>query len=548
MKKVFALLLTVAVIVTSLAIPAAAATEKVAGGLDFYSVTVHYSAPVVVSYESVKKSDKVEMVDVYGNKVLDEDGDPVIVTGYVFSEAVDKYTISAAEFAMRNSDGDEITNQVLDYNETALKTTKKAPVQWERRFNAINVSELDINSNNLVYNNNFGISNITDNTVIGINDAASMYGVQELYDDAGNRNPNFAFDGTYFTDVTGAKIDDNGYIIDDNNIWHNYEDKRVELFVKADDGSYVWVSPANRTDENGRVVNYSKMTNADLVDKGVLSVPASLTSEKEIKDWKEELCRFETFVIAYPDDKTSLTEAERADYDSASRVITEADIETMMVMGEEMYVNGTPELGTPKTSYTISKITIELDAMGESMAADVASDPQQANEIYLTTGDIYANVKSALDYIAENPNKTYTDGIFIGVAKSVTTKTEMKDEEGIPSTVKSVDVALEEEVAIPANGAIYLTFKIGQLQPDAAAEFEFNSTAPEGAKSSTGAISESETYKLTSVTKVVLNTEKLPDAPVVNSQKSGCGSTIAGSFAILCTMAAAAFVLRKKED
>ena len=66
MKKVFALLLTATILASAMVVPSFAAVEKVAGGFDFYSMTIHYTEPVVVDYVKVSAKDKVQMVDKNG--------------------------------------------------------------------------------------------------------------------------------------------------------------------------------------------------------------------------------------------------------------------------------------------------------------------------------------------------------------------------------------------------------------------------------------------------------------------------------------------------
>lgn len=571
MKKFFALFLIVAIAVTSLVVPAFAEEASAPGGLDFYSLTIHYETPVVVDFKYVTDEDQIVKKDASGNEVKDEEGNPVYLNkAYVWGDARSTYVIGVTEYSIKNEDGDVVTNQHLDYQEAVLKNKK-----YETLFYAVNAPDLGVNSSKLALNANYGLVDITNNTVIANKASVNVLGPQQFFDDAGTPNPNFTYENGYFLDVNkdadgnNYRIDVNGYVIDANNIWHDGDGRRVEPFVVLEnDGKeeYIWIDIASRI-ADGIVIDYKTISNQSLIDKGILKMPekyANLADEydstvdydgdgtpgkskdkvaykalvKEKENWLSGsdimLYRID-FQDTNGDGKK--TDEDLAAYNSADKTFTEADILVSKTKdGKEMKVPGTPVIGTPISKVKVSKLSVEIDAMGESMPADLASDPQQKNEIIVTIGDLYDNVKAAVDYVAANSSKVYTDGKLVGSAKSVTTKTEMKEETGLPSTVKSIDLTLEEGIEFTPFANFYIQFKVETSQPAAASDFNY--IAKKG-------------YNLIAINKSKLDVTTIPDQPKATEapkQESGCGSLLAGSVAVMAVMAAAVVALKKKED
>ena len=108
----------------------------------------------------------------------------------------------------------------------------------------------------------------------------------------------------------------------------------------------------------------------------------------------------------------------------------------------------------------------------------------------------------------------------------------MKNEEGTPSTVKSVDVVLTEGVEIPVNANLYFNFKIQENQPEAAANF--------ATKPGSNRPMSINAYKFDETKDVEL-------VPVEEKQDKGCGSIIGGSAAVISALAAVV-LLKKKEE
>lgn len=560
MKKIAALLLTIVVAVSCMSFASFAedATAACTDGFDFYSMTVHYEQAVVTGFKKVTEAINVKDHD--GNALLDENGEQVVLKkgGYLWADATDAYVVPVVCY----KDADGNYNYALQYDETPVKSYSKDG------FYAVVSKELGIDSSALSVTKNYGLTDIADNTVISSKNAITVYGPMIYYDDAGNPNPNFTKKDGYFLDQrvdengNNYRIDEDGYVIDANNNWYGSDGHRIELFVEVD-GTYKWIKAADRMDANGRLMAMSDITNKYLIEKGVIDYPdeyknigddfdATIDYDKDgevgtNKDKKEfntlkkakaswlKNTDAMTYVIDYKDyngDGKKTTD-DLVGYKAADAVFTGDDIQKREIAGEIYYITGTPDAGQPLTTVKIKNITLEIDAMGTQLYADVASDPQQANEIIVTYGDVYANVKAALDKIAADPTKEYNDGAVIGAAKCVTTKTEAAAETtGYPSSMKSIELTLEEGVTIPQNAMIYFNFVVKANQ----AENEKNYVT----KSNHG---------LLTINRSKLDVENLPTKEVEETEeKKGCFGTISGGVAVVSVLAMAFVALKKKED
>jgi len=557
MKRVVALVLTLMLALSCISFvyaeDVAATAEPVIDGFDFYSVTFHYDAPVVVGY---KYETNINVTDGAGNMLKDDNGEQVVVKkGYVWADAVTEYSIPVVQFTK-----DAITNQILDYGDTVLKSGKTNTGM----FYKVICKSLGIDSDKLKLTKNYGLTNIGDGMSIALKNAAKVYGTTAYYDDAGVINPNFTKENGYFIDArvddngTNYRIDANGYQIDANEIWHSIDGHRVEAFIEVD-GAYVWL-PIEARKIDGTIAELSDLNNQYLIDKGYLSgIPhkydnateefdanfdydgdGTISKTKDKTAWKSlvkekqtwlKTCTIETYVVNYKDytGDGKVKADDMTTYNALETTFTESDIMVKKQSdGTEMKVFGTPVIGTAKTNFKITSITVEIDAKGTSMPADLASDPQQANEVIVSYGDIAQNIETANAYVAEHPEKIYTDGAIIGKAKCVTTTTSDPTETGaIPSTVKSVELTLTEGVTIPANAMLYVTFKVGVAQ----------------AEHSYSKLSASEFF---TINRAAIDVEKLPDAPKAEAEeKAGCGSVLGGGFAMVSVLCMAAVALKK---
>lgn len=586
MKRVFAIIIMLAIAVSCFSLSSFAdETTEVQDGFDYYSLTVHYTENVVVGYKYVTSADNIVVKDKEGNVVKDADGnDTILKKGYIFADAQDSYVVPAIEYALTVDDTTK-TSQTIKYGDSVLKSKK-----YNQLFYSINASDFGMDSSKIAINSNYGLTNISNNTAITVKNAVGLYGPQEFYDDAGNPNPNFERDENGFfldesVDAEGNhnKIDINGYTIDANGIWHSKDGHRVEPFVEIN-GSLIWISPAERM-VDGVVIDYHTITNAVLMERGIITtVPdtyADATDEfdeskdydgdgktgtsKDRKAWNTVCkakktwlgnCDLVLYTIDYQDyvgvDKKGnvtdtpdgkKTQEDLVKYNDVTTVFTENEImhqkdksgeEKKDANGKPMLVYGSPAIGSPVSKVQIKSLTVEIDAIGSQTYTDVAADPQQKNTIVVTSGDLYQNIKVAQEYVAANPNKEYTDGVVLGTAKCVTTKTAVAAEQGYPSTLKSVEVVMEEGVVIPANATLYLNFFVETSQAE-----------------NTKTYIAKKDYNLLAINKQKINVELIPDKAVEEeepTEKKGCFGAIGGSMAILSIIGLAYVSLRKKEN
>ncbi|MBR7078803.1 MAG: hypothetical protein IKI41_08650 [Clostridia bacterium] len=571
MKKILAIILTVIMAVSCFAIHAFADEEAATGdGFDFYSMTAHYKEAVVLTYKYVTKADGIVKKDIYGNVVKDDKGEDVILDkAWIFADPADSYIVPIVAFTSKDG---SYTNDMLSYGNKELAKGKT-----NKLFYSVVSAPYGIDSSNLAINSNYGLTQIADNTAVSIISAATLYGVSEYYDDAGTPNPNFTRDADgYFLDQeldaegNNLRIDVNSYVIDKNGIWHARDGHRIEPFIEIGEDKYAWIDLKSRKengDDNGRIVDYTTITNASLIEKGVITLPEKYNFDdsamnpdtdydgdgktgtakdkrafnalvKEKKNWIAG-CSIEMFTIDYIDidGDGKKTEDDLAGYNDPALEIKQEHIMTRTDKeGNVIYVQGSPAIGNPVTKVVIDNLTVEIDALGSQLYDDVTADPQQKNSITITTGDVVQNVEKALAYVAEHPEKMYTDGVVIGTAKCVTTKTASDGTDGVyPSTLKSVPVELVEGVKIPANATLFFNFHVETQQP--ANEKKFMNKKD---------------YNLYTINKLAIDLERLPNAPKPEEpekpQKKGCNNFIGGGFAMISLLAVAAVVIKKKED
>ncbi|MBR5060198.1 MAG: hypothetical protein IKX06_05430 [Clostridia bacterium] len=572
MKKILAIILTAAMVLSSLSLFAFADEAAEPGdGFDFYSMTAHYKTAVVVGYKYVTKDDGIVMKDHDGNVVKDEDGNDVILDkAWIFDDPATEYIVPAVAFTSKDG---TYTNLTLGYGDKALAKGK-----YQNQFYGVRSDAYKIDSSEISINDSYGYTNIGDNTAVSIISAATLFGVGEYYDDAGTPNPNFTRDANgYFLDQeldaegNNLRIDVNSYVIDANGIWHSRDGHRIEPFVEVGEETYTWIDLNSRKEggkADGRIIDYTTITNAILLEKGVIkALPEKYAFEnteadpdvdydgdgktgtskdkkafnnlvKEKTQWLES-CSISMFTLDYIDANGDgkKTVDDLPEYNNPERVITQEDIMVRTDReGNKILVQGSPAIGNPVTKVEIEKLTIEIDALGTKLYDDVSADPQQKNVITVTSGDIIQNIEKAKAYVAEHPEKMYVDGIVIGTAKCVTTKTEAKAEGGnLPSTIKSVDVELTEGVQIPANATLFFNFKVETQQEKAEKKY----------------IAKKD-YKLLPINRGEINLDRLPDAPkdpdTDPEPKNGCKTMIGGGFAALALAAVAVIVIRKKED
>ena len=266
-KKVFAIVTTLILVLSMFAsVPVIAdeANAEEIGGLDFYSITLHYENPVLVSYYETKievvnengKKSKVNVEYFYNTDAKSEDGK------YMDGEdplTTDKIVIPAGTKNKQNF------------------------YQVSTDANAASVINTGLWYAKIPYVNAF-LTHIVNGSAICTTEKVDFYGIVAPYDDAPyeHQNPNvkYADDGYALSTTKDAngnnlKIDVNGYVIDTaDNIWRTSNDERVELYTQIPvikktgevtkkgvpvtaivlSEEYEWVPFSDRFDENGKIV------------------------------------------------------------------------------------------------------------------------------------------------------------------------------------------------------------------------------------------------------------------------------------------------------
>lgn len=422
-KKLFTLFISIVLIITTFVSPIYGTEEPEPtaevtlgpGGLDFYSLTIYYDIPTVVDYTYVSKSDseKQDLIYYYNAR-----GKKTYKEGFVFGEPKTEYVLRAG-----------------DTKATAYTHYKDRPTSTVSNFNGI---ESDGLKNYALYSkfpNNYAyITHIQDNTSILSKQSIFLYGLTRFSDDAGNPNPNYELDENgYFKTIDGIdKIDINGYrLFGENEEWRDNEGNVIVLFKqvteKVDGVDKTHLEYVERRDESGKIKFLSH------ADEGLLY---------------------------------------RVEDKNGDGVYEESEIKTD---DEGRLLRGEPVKGNPVRKNKITRISIEVDALGTQLYSDISQDPQQQNEIILALNDWYEQVladnhNAPKDKKGKILNPEKIKGIIVGSVKSVTTKTAMNFTDKELVTYKSVDFDLTEEQlnSLPEQADINLTFKIKTHQPDEA--------------------------------------------------------------------------------
>lgn len=258
MKKRLITLLIAFVMMFTLIVPAYAADTTAApetdvskyGGVDFYSITVNYSKPILVDYtkEYLDKKQQdyrllFETED--GNKVMD---DKVILRAGV-TEALDYIGFDKSVFKLDADSQNAISNfyQLSEPSQGIVTGAHYSNFPYDYAY----------------------ITHIQDGTLLKSKTAFSFYGIFDPYDEAEpykNQNPNvqydkdgYALDKTVDENGQNYRIDVNGYRIDANGLWYDDTGSRVELFYEPPVLQYTG------SENNTRGVNLSYAVTDELV-------------------------------------------------------------------------------------------------------------------------------------------------------------------------------------------------------------------------------------------------------------------------------------------
>lgn len=493
-KKIFATITTLLMLVSVFAsVPAVLADDSEIGGLDFYSITIHYDQEILINYyeTTIKvKNDK----------------------GKTVSQDV-KY--------FYNTDAETEEGKYIGKKDIAMKSDKlviPAGIKSSGNFYQLDSSDGTIKTglhySKFPYANAF-ITHIIDSSSIRTTSKIDLYGIIAPYDDAPyeHQNPNlqYADDGYALAaekDSNGnnLKIDVNGYLIDTaDSIWKSSNGDRIELYtnipiirktgeVKAnkpvteivDSDEMEWVPYNDRFDENGKIKNIKNLSYKYCISKEEYDAFVADDSQTSLKLKRAESDE------AYED---APTKGKTVTYIKTVRVNPEINKETYLNTDRVFDANdilkdksgyiafGTPRMGTPVLNVSVKDVTVEIDAMGSQLYDDPASDPQQKNIITVSINDLEKNADTRKQWFEEG---VYTQEEYdnlvtfvLGSAKSVTTRTEInttkseyKDaaEYGYSPTVKSISLGASEDLLkkLPTSATLYVNFHISEQQPAAA--------------------------------------------------------------------------------
>ncbi len=505
------------------------------GGLDFYSVTIHYEKPILVDYVYDKKAKGYMFVDADGNTTMSDE--------YIWRAGTTKTNGYFANKTSKSADTNYYQMQSVELGIPALAHYSKVPY-------------------NYAY-----ITHIQDNAVIKTRESVNFFGITDPYDDGEpyvNKNPNVKYDNDGYAldknqneDGSYDRIDINNYRINKDYLWFSEEGERIELFyqkcqyictgvnekgvVKYSQDNikyvedYVMIPYEKRFDENGKIRNVKDImvlqyVTVEEMDAFIEEVKTMLENDPEsVTPQNPKILEFHVELDdatmadmiknkkSYRFPKTTQTanqkykiskevpesqraaaaaDATPAEGEPAIPMIEDSvyfDKNTVFTMENIARNNGflaysTPIQGEPQLDVKIKDISIEIDAVGSQLYGNAADDPQDKNTIVITLNDFETNCiakKAALD--EEYINQDTYDGfssMILGTVHSKTTSTEpnfSKDnlKEGYEdtnwkSTVQSIYLNLDEETLakLPMSASIFLNFHIQTQQPEEA--FDLN--------------------------------------------------------------------------
>lgn len=418
------------------------AEESQAGGMDFYSITLHFDGPTVVSYKKVSAKDKLITY-------INSRGQVKYKAGYIFAEPQEEYVVRA---------GDTRSSAYLQY--------KDNPTSILSNWYIGHALDGSIAKSDLVSYANFPydlayITGIQDGTVLQTKKMINLRGVMDISDDKGDPNPNIVFSDGYALDVEKDAngeyylIDLNGYRVTKDGIWYDVKGRRVELFETdektQDPTEWIPLKDSRRVKEDGTI---KKIEATD--------TPTTYTI-KEVWDMNGD---------------GKVDDADKAIYNDPNTTFTVDDIVVDKDSG--VMLRGTPVSGLPQMKTKLTGISIKIDALGTELYEDLTADPQQQNSIVLTIGDYYKNIVAAQEYFDEKLGgkvPTHYTGRTLATLKSVTTRTSVdfsdanKSDDGMSTkTAKTLYFDINEETlaSLTKEEFIYLNFNIATQQGAAA--------------------------------------------------------------------------------
>ncbi len=440
MKKKIVTLFVAVLLFVSLLPQTAFAEDSQAGGLDFYSITLHFDGPTVVSYKKVTARDKLITY-------INSKGITKYKGGYIFGD-------TATEFVVRAGD-------TKDTAYTLYKNDARAGTNWYVAYDPEgSIQKPDSAAYSKFPFSYAYITGIQDGTVLQTKNLVNLRGIMEVSDDKGDPNPNVLFaDNGYALamekDENGEYylIDTNGYRITEDLIWYDAKGRRVELFDTEEDSDdpteWISIKDKRRVSEDSGLIKKIEPTD-NLITYTI----------KEVWDMNND---------------GVIDDADKAIYNDPEHVFTADDIYVEEFSGQML--RGAPVTATPQMKTKLVGISIEFDALGTEIYTDLTADPQQQNSIILTIGDYYKNIVETQKYFNDNFKGVIPDSVnngrILSTLKSQTTRTsadfskENKSEDGTQTkTTKSLYFEIDEEAlqAITKAEYIYLNFNIATQQ------------------------------------------------------------------------------------
>jgi len=491
-------------------------TPEGAGGLDFYSITVHYENPILVDYQYESK------MYVFVNT----DGEKTMSDMYVYRAGTNKDTdYYGAEKSSKSASFNFYQLQSTDPVIPALGHYSKIPYKYAY------------------------ITHIQDGAVLKSKDSVYLYGITDPYDEGEayvNQNPNvnygsdgYALDKNVDEDGNHYRIDINNYRITKDYLWLDTSGRRIELFyqkavyvctgpnekgkLKYDASNikfldeYEFIPYSMRFDENGKVkdisdIKFYQYVSKEEIESFIETEGANATPENpaiyafhiaDTPELVEEITKTSKSsykTTKYPSYATPFRVAKEIPGAEIPADATGEAAATPTYSDEEYYnkdtvftmdniyrdadgnlVFGTPVMGEPDLNVKIKSISIEIDAVGSQTYTDETQDPQYQNTITVSLNDYEINCnakKAALDgnYISQETYDGFSSSILATVHSKTTStavnfdKTTCADGDNKKPTVVSIDLGLTEEqiAALPAKATFYLNFHIKTHQPDEA--------------------------------------------------------------------------------
>ena len=478
------------------------------GGLDFYSVTIHYEKPILVDYVYDKSSKSYLFADADGNAAISDE--------YIWRAGTTKTNGYYANKTSKSADTNYYQMQSIELGIPALAHYSKVPY-------------------NYAY-----ITHIQDGAVIKTRESVNLFGITAPYDEGEpyvNKNPNIQYDNDGYAldknqneDGSYDRIDINNYRINKDYLWFSDDGQRIELFYQKcqyictgvnekgvvkysqdnikyiDD--YVMIPYEKRFDENGKIrdvkgINVLQYVTNEEMDQFIEEVKAKLEADPEsvtpanpmilefhVETDDEKIAEMTSSsqkknykfpkIALTPNSKYKISkevpESKREPV-AADATAAEGEAEIPMIDDAVYYdkntvftveniarsngflAYGTPVQGDPKLDVQIKDISIEIDAVGAQIYSNAADDPQNKNTIVLTLNDFEINclAKAAAlegEYISQDKYDEFSS-MILGTVHSKTTSTEpnfSKDnlKEGYEdtnwkSTVQSIYLNLDAE-------------------------------------------------------------------------------------------------------